>query len=261
MNTKKILTALTAFILAATMLLSGCGNKDKKEKDDAKTYETIIAEVDSTEDEEEEPEDNDTHISEPNSATYKKPGTKGFTLEELRAALIKFYETGDIHYINQFTLYKSNKVLDNIIENITCYGDTDLSSDLIFEIKLLLSSNFDSIRHLFKDERRVPYDITCELSIEGDIYDIASEIYVNNAEYENKYFEENNGKGLYELVEDAVAETYNGKITYKSLTYASVNYSSYDPNQDSSATYIGSSTYILETDAGFFLLLDIPDAK
>lgn len=261
MNMKKIAALLMALLLSVTMLLSGCGSDDKKQdekKDETTTAaeettvaeETTAADVEANEDE----ENSDVELGEPGSMTYSAPGTKGFTLEQLRTALVKFGESGDIFYINQFTLYKSDEIVNCMIENINCNGDMELSSELCTNANMWGSDNFDYLREKFMDESFAPSDVTCVFSIDADGTDL------NGLNSENENFAENNSKDFYELVKEAVTETYTDeaeKVAYKSLCYAEVGISEDLGDMGTETSY--ENILVIETDAGYFLLLDIPD--
>lgn len=266
-NKTKLLALLMALMLMITAVFVGCGSEDKK--DDDKKDETTVAEEKTTKADKDEDEDKDedknadvdedTEIGEPNSGTYSGPGTKGFTLNQLETALVNFAESCDISYLDQFTLYKSDEIVDYMIANISngCNGDMELSSELCTDANHWISNNFDWLREQYMTDF-TPSDVKCQFSAKGGVYDDNLETYRDVLkDVENPYYAEKCGKNFYQIIEESVDDAFSNeteKVEYKSLSYVEVGIGS---EEETSFENI----LVIETNVGYFLLLDIPDTN
>ena len=234
-----------ALILAVSAVFAACGDDKKKDDDDKKEETTVAATEKTTEavkdkvDVEDEDEDEDDSL---------KPGTKGFTLEELEEALMMYASTKDWEYLQACALSESNAILEYMLAKDSSDGNAEFAEEYYC----------GSITEMYSETPIIPLnvlfsDVIVNFANDGKWHfgDQGDEVNYENA---LDYYVETYAPDYYDVAAAAVANAYKGSgesVKFVDLSFVDVSLM-YDDG-----TGIGFSLFIIETNTGWFFLYEL----
>lgn len=235
-NKTKLLALLMALMLMITAVFVGCGSEDKK--DDDKKDETTVAEEKTTKADKDEDKNEDEN---------DKPSIKGFTLQELKAALNEYAKNQDLDQLKSYILPESDAILEYMLANDSSADDAKFIEEEGLEA-------YSSITERFSDSPMIPLnthvsDVYVDFANDGAHYfgDQGNEVLYENA---LDYYVETYAPNYYDVAAEAVAKAYGEKVEFVGLSF--IEFSVFYDVENGQWFEL----FIIETNTGWFFLTE-----